>query len=53
MMTKRELFNAKNSGKKLDAGMQIEVKAVGTFSENKNAPTVFVVFFLFCAIINL
>ena len=29
----------------------MEVKAVGAFSENKNAPTVFVVFFLFCGII--
>lgn len=34
MMTKRELFNAKNSGKKLEAGMEIEVKAVGTFEDN-------------------
>lgn len=33
MMTKRELFNAKNSGKKLEAGMEIEVKAVGTFED--------------------
>lgn len=32
-MTKRELFNAKNSGKKLEAGMEIEVKAVGTFED--------------------
>lgn len=33
MMTKRELFNAKNSGKKMEAGLQIEVKAVGTFED--------------------
>lgn len=34
MMTKIELFNAKNNGKKLEAGMKIEVKAVGTFPEH-------------------
>lgn len=33
MMTKKELFNAKNSGKKLEKGMQIEVKSVGTFED--------------------
>jgi len=33
MMTKIELFNAKNSGKKLEKGMQIEVKSVGTFED--------------------
>ncbi len=33
MMTKRELFNARNSGKKLEAGMVVEVKAVGTFDD--------------------
>ena len=33
MMTKKEMFNAKNSGKKLEAGLQIEVKAVGTYSD--------------------
>lgn len=32
-MTKRELFNAKNSGKKLEAGMEIEVKSVGSFED--------------------
>lgn len=34
MMTKKELFNAKNSGKKLEAGMKVEVKAVGTFADH-------------------
>lgn len=33
MMTKIELFNAKNSGQKLEKGMQIEVKSVGTFED--------------------
>lgn len=33
MMTKRELFNAKNSGQKLEAGMVVEVKAIGTFED--------------------
>lgn len=33
MMTKRELFNAKNCGNKMEAGMEIEVKAVGTFQD--------------------
>lgn len=34
MMTKRELFNAKNCGNKMEAGMEIEVKAVGTFEDH-------------------
>ena len=33
MMTQKELFNSKNSGKKLEKGMQIEVKSVGTFED--------------------
>lgn len=41
MMTKIELFNAKNSGKKLEKGMQIEVKSVGTFEDtDKDGNTV-------------
>lgn len=32
-MTKRELFNAKNSGKKIEKGMKIDVTAVGTFDD--------------------
>ncbi|MBO7734055.1 MAG: hypothetical protein J6S67_15940 [Methanobrevibacter sp.] len=34
MMTKREMFNAKNCGNKMEAGMEIEVKAVGTFADH-------------------
>lgn len=34
MMTKIELFNAKNSSNALENGMQIEVKSVGTFPEH-------------------
>lgn len=33
MMTKIELFNAKNCGQKLEAGTIIEVKAVGSFND--------------------
>lgn len=33
MMTKRELFNAKNCGNKMEAGMEIEVKSVGSFED--------------------
>lgn len=33
MMTKRELFNAKNCGNKLEKDMVIEVKSVGTFED--------------------
>ena len=33
MMTKIELFNAKNSGKKLEDGTVVEVKAVGSFQD--------------------
>lgn len=33
MMTKRELFNAKNCGNKMEAGLEIEVKSVGTFQD--------------------
>lgn len=34
MMTKIELFNAKNSSNALENGMQIEIKSVGTFPEH-------------------
>lgn len=33
-MTKRELFNAKNSGRKIEEGMTIEVVSVGTFTDS-------------------
>lgn len=33
MMTKRELFNAKNSGKKIEKDMTIDVVSVGTFDD--------------------
>lgn len=33
MMTKRELFNAKNAGHKIEAGMVIDVVSVGTFPD--------------------
>lgn len=33
MMTKVELFNAKNAGKKIEKGMQIDVVNVGTFPD--------------------
>lgn len=33
MMTKKELFNAKNSGKKLEADMTIRVVSVGQFED--------------------
>lgn len=33
MMTKRELFNAKNAGQKVEAGMTIEVVSVGQFAD--------------------
>lgn len=32
-MTKRELFNAKNAGKKIEAGLHINVVSVGTFQD--------------------
>lgn len=32
-MTKRELFNAKNAGKKIEKGMHIEVVSVGQFPD--------------------
>lgn len=32
-MTKRELFNAKNSGKKIEANMTIKVVSVGQFED--------------------
>lgn len=34
MMTKIELFNAKNSSNMLENGMEIEIKSVGTFPEH-------------------
>lgn len=41
MMTKRELFNAKNCGNKMEAGMEIEVKSVGSFTDkDKDGNTV-------------
>lgn len=33
MMTKRELFNAKNAGHKIEEGMVIDVVSVGTFPD--------------------
>lgn len=33
MMTKRELFNAKNAGKKIEAGLQIDVVKCGQFND--------------------
>ena len=33
MMNKVQLFNAKNAGKKIEKGMQIEVVNVGTFAD--------------------
>lgn len=33
MMTKVELFNAKNDGKKIEKGTKIEVISVGTFAD--------------------
>lgn len=33
MMTKVQLFNAKNAGKKIEKGMTIEVTNVGTFPD--------------------
>lgn len=32
-MTKRELFNAKNNGKKIEAGLHINVVNVGNFAD--------------------
>lgn len=32
-MTKRELFNAKNAGKKIEAGLHINVVSVGSFQD--------------------
>lgn len=33
MMTKKELFNAKNNGQKIEKGMHINVVNVGTFAD--------------------
>lgn len=33
MMTNKELFNAKNNGKKIEKGMKIDVCGVGTFAD--------------------
>lgn len=32
-MTKRDLYNAKNAGQKIEEGMTIDVVAVGTFAD--------------------
>lgn len=33
MMSKKELFNAKNNGKKIEAGLEIVVTKVGSFGD--------------------
>lgn len=33
MMTKRELFNAKNAGQKIEKGMTLEVVSLGQFAD--------------------
>lgn len=33
MMTKKELFNAKNCGKKIEEGLVLKVKSVGQFDD--------------------